>query len=112
VSATLEETIANWRSDADALRRTGHTNDARLLDRCADEATQSAYEYLNWLTEPEARLRSGHSTDWLRSRFGAWAEQGLARWDGRKRQYRAVALPTRAHRELARAAGRRAVEER
>jgi hypothetical protein len=105
---TLEQVLADAREDAQALRRHGHKHDAELIEALCDKVTAAAYDFLNWLTEGEARLRSGHSVEYLRARFPAWLEQGLARWDGRKRQYRAVVVPQRGNREAAREAGRRA----
>ena len=104
---SLEQVLADAREDAQALRRHGHKHDAELIEALADKVQASAYEYLNWLTESEARLRSGHSVEFLRVRFPAWLKAGLARWDGKKRQYRAVVVPQRANREAAREAGRR-----
>lgn len=104
---TLEQVLADAREDAQALRRHGHKHDAELIEALADKVQAAAYEYLNWLTESEARLRSGHSVEFLRARFPTWLKLGLARWDGRKRQYRAVVVPQRANREAAREAGRR-----
>jgi hypothetical protein len=108
VSLSLEEVLANAREDAQALRRHGHRHDAELIEALCDKVKEAAFEFLNWLTEGEAKLRSGHSTEYLRARFPMWLEQGLARWDGKKRQYRAVCIPQRGNREAAREAGRRA----
>lgn len=105
---TLEEVLADARGEAAVLRAHGHKGQAESIEKVCEAVTAAAYEYLNWLTEPEARLRSGHSTEYLRARFARWLEQGLARWDGRKRQYRAVVIPQRGNREAAREAGRRA----
>jgi hypothetical protein len=105
---TLETVLADAREDAQALRRHGHKHDAELIEALCDKVQAAAYEYLNWLTEGEAKLRSGHSSEYLRARFPQWLEQGLARWDGKKRQYRAVVVPQRGNREAAREAGRRA----
>ena len=104
---TLEEVLANAREDAQALRRHGHKHDAELIEALADKVQAAAYDFLNWLTESEARLRSGHSVEFLRARFAALEAQGLARLVDKKRQYRAVAIPQRANREAAREAGRR-----
>jgi hypothetical protein len=105
---TLEQVLADAREDAAALRRHGHKHDAELIEALSDKVADAAFEYLNWLTEGEAKLRSGHSAAYLRARFPQWLEQGLARWDGKKRQYRAVCVPQRGNREAAREAGRRA----
>jgi hypothetical protein len=108
VSEAPEQVLADERESANVLRRCGHKHDAELIERLCDRFAASIHDYLNWLTEGEAKLRSGHSTEYLRARFPMWLEQGLARWDGKKRQYRAVCIPQRGNREAAREAGRRA----
>lgn len=105
---TLEQVLADARGEAAVLRSHGHKAQADSVEKVCEAVTAAAYEYLNWLSEAEARLRSGHSTEFLRARFARWLEQGLARWDGKRRQYRAVVIPQRANREAAREAGRRA----
>jgi hypothetical protein len=82
---TLEQVLADAREDAAALRRHGHKHDAELIEALCDKVADAAFEYLNWLTEGEAKLRSGHSAE-----------------------YRAVCVPQRGNREAAREAGRRA----
>jgi hypothetical protein len=108
VSDTPEQVLADERESANVLRRKGHRHDAELIEGVCDRFAASIVDYLNWLTEGEAKLRSGHSAEYLRARFPQWLEQGLARWDGKKRQYRAVVVPQRGNREAAREAGRRA----
>ncbi len=105
---TLEQVLADARGEAAVLRSHGHKAQAESIEKVCEAVTGAAYEYLNWLSEGEARLRSGHSTEFLRARFAAWNEQGLSRWNGKKREYRAVVVPQRANREAAREAGRRA----
>ncbi len=88
---TLEQLLADWRGDAQALRRRGH--------------------YLRWLSEDDALLRSGRSHGWLRSQFPDWERAGHARREGRKRWYRMLVIPQRANTLAARAAGCRATLE-
>lgn len=106
---TLEQVIADAREEAAVLRRHHQAAIADAIGRLADAVQASALDYLNWLSESEARLRSGHDVPWLRARFAQWAEQGLAEWRGAKRYYRAVVIPQRPNLDAARAAGRRAV---
>ena len=92
----LDAVIGRWREDAAAARRIGEPDKAALLDRCATEAEAGAGEWLHWITEPEAALRSGRSAAWLRGRFREWQPQGHARQVGRaKRVYRAAVVPRR-----------------
>jgi hypothetical protein len=105
---TLETVLADAREDAAALRRHGHKHDAELIEALCDKVAEAAYPFLNWLSEAEARLKSGHSVAFLKSKFEAWQEQGLARMNERRREYRSVIIPQRGNREAAREAGRRA----
>jgi hypothetical protein len=105
---TLEQVLADAREDANALRRHGHRHDAELIEALCDKVAEAAYPFLNWLSEGEAKLKSGHSTTFLKAKFAAWEEQGLARLNGKLREYRAVIIPQRGNREAAREAGRRA----
>ncbi|HET8771892.1 MAG TPA: hypothetical protein VFM71_12985 [Gemmatimonadaceae bacterium] len=104
--------IARWRADEDALRRCGNVVGADLLKRCADEATEAAEEWLTWLSEADAALRSGRSIPWLRARFEGWKREGHARQTGRTtRVYRAAIVPRRANLVQAAEAGRKAARE-
>ena len=64
----LQATIDRFRADAAVLRRNGETRVADVLDRCAREAESAAEEWLRWLPEADAVLRSGYSAAWLRAR--------------------------------------------
>lgn len=105
---TLEQVLADAREEAAILLRNGHRGQAETLERFLDAVHAAAEDYLTWLTEPDAHLRSGHSVKALRARFPALLAQGLARLDGRRRLYRACAISQRAHVEAARRAGERA----
>lgn len=105
---TLETVLADWRQSAQALRRTGHGPTAELLEGLAQEVAQAAEEYLRWLSEDEAMLRSGRRRGWLRTRFPEWERAGNARREGRKRVYRMLVIPQGADTLSARDAGRRA----
>lgn len=92
----LDHVVARWRSDAAALRRNGEPAKAVLLERCADETETAAAEWLTWLSEEEAALRSGRSVAWLRARYRDWHPQGHAKPVGRAvRIYRAAVVPRR-----------------
>jgi hypothetical protein len=105
---TLEQVLADAREEAAILRRNGHVAQSATLDRFVSAVLAAAEDYLTWLSEPEARLRSGYSTEWLRGRFARLQSQGLAKMDGKRRMYRAVGIPQRPNLEAARMAGRRA----
>lgn len=105
---TLEQVMADAREEGAILRRNGHVGQADTLARFLDAVRLAAEDYLTWLTEDEAHLRSGKSAKALRALFPSLLAQGLARQDGRRRLYRACAVPQRAHLEAARRAGERA----
>ncbi len=107
-TATLEQVLADWRGDAQVLRRQGHTREAEQIERFAEDVGKSAHEYLTWLREDEAILRSARSRPWLRSQFPIWLEAGHARREGRARFYRMLIVPRRPNVSAAREAGRRA----
>lgn len=104
----LEQVLADWRGDAQTLRRRGDTRLAEQLERCADEAAAAAEEYIRWLTEDDARLRSGWSLARLRGHFPTWERQGHGRRDGKRRLYRMLIIPQRTNTLAALEAGRRA----
>jgi len=106
--AVLEQVLADWRGDAQVLRRRGHEHDAALIERICEEVARAADEYLRWVSEEDAMLRSSRSRDWLRSQFPEWERMGHARRDGRRRCYRLLVIPRRANLTAAAAAGREA----
>jgi hypothetical protein len=92
----LEIVIKRWRQDAEALARNGAPERAAVLVRCADEASASAEEWLTWLPEADARLRSGYSLPRMRALFRELQPRGHARQVGpAKRIYRAAVIPRR-----------------
>jgi len=105
---TLEQVLADWRGDAQVLRTRGHEHDARIIDDITGEVSGAAEEYLRFLSEGDARLRTSKSVEWLRIRFPVWMEQGHAKKIGNVRYYRMVVLPPRANVSAAREEGRRA----
>ena len=104
----LEQVLSDWRGDAQVLRRQGHDSEAELIERFAEDVARAAEDYLRWLSEEEALLRSGRSRKWLRSHFPEWERAGQARRDKRRRSYRMLAIPQRANAVAAQEAGRRA----
>jgi hypothetical protein len=107
VAEALETVLADWRETATALRR-ADSEKAALVDRICDAITAAAEDYLRWLSEADARLRSGWGLQRLRAHFPEWERGGNARRNGRKREYRQVVIPQRANTIAARDAGRAA----
>jgi hypothetical protein len=101
----LADVLADFRGDAAVLRRAGHHRDADLREQLAEAVAEAAREWLTWLSETDAALRSGRSKDWLRARFSDWQRDGHARLQGRERQYRACVVPRKSNLSAARTAG-------
>ena len=104
----LEQVLADWRGDAQVLRRQGYNREAEQIERFADDVARAAEDYLRWLSEDDALLRSGRSRGWLRSHFPEWERAGHGRRDRGRRLYRMLVIPQRANTLAAREAGRRA----
>jgi hypothetical protein len=108
VPDSLEQVLADERGQAQVLRHNGHAHDADLIERVCDRVSRSAEEYLRFLSEPDARLRTNRSVEYLRNRFSEWESQGHAYKKGTTRYYRMLVLPPRANLSAAREEGRRA----
>lgn len=107
----LEQVLADMRGEAQVLRKHGDARTANVLDESVDRVKTAAEDFITWLNEPDAQLRSGRATSWLRSRFAEWSEAGHARKNERgQREYRLVVIPRRADASAAREAGRRGVK--
>jgi hypothetical protein len=107
----LETVLEEWRSDVAALRKHGLEDAATSLQHRVDEVSIAAREYLEWLSESAAMLRSGRAKRWLRERFPEWEQVGHARIRGGHRQYRTIIVPCRRAVVDAYEAGRRAAQE-
>jgi hypothetical protein len=105
----LETVLADWREQASVLRRNGHTHQADSIERLCADVGEAAEEFLTWLNEQDAALRSGRSPAWLRKRYPEWEQAGHARRIGGRREYRMVIVPQKANLIAARQAGRDAV---
>lgn len=105
---SLEQVLADERGDAAILRRNGHVHDAELIERVCSRVSAAAEEYLRFLSEPDARLRTNRSVEYLRARFPDWGAQGHAYKKSGVRFYRMLVLPPRANVSAAREEGRRA----
>lgn len=101
----LAQILADLRGDAAVLRRSGHAEQAVAREQIADDVTAAAEEWLTFLSESDAMLRSGRTKDWLRSRFAEWERDGHARLVNKQRQYRMCVVPRRYNLSDAREAG-------
>jgi hypothetical protein len=105
---SLEEVLAEAEADAKVLRQHGHHDQARAMEGLVQKVRAAASEYLDWLSESNARFYTGRSERWLRAHFTAWEQRGLARIHHHRRQYRRLALEHRGNAEAEFAAGQRA----
>lgn len=92
----LDTILRRWDDDAAALTRNGEPDKAAILVRCAAEVREAADEWLTWISEEQAALRSGRRVEWWRGQFPALLKRGHARQVGRaKRVYRLAVVPVR-----------------
>lgn len=108
---SLEQVLSDLRAEAQVLHTHKDERGAQLLDDVVDRVKAAAEDFITWLEEPDAELRSGHVTRWLRSRFPEWEALGHAKREHGRRLYRQCVVPLRANRSAARQAGRDAARE-
>lgn len=93
---TLEQVIADAREEAAVIRRSGNTGQADYVERLLDRVSGAAEDYLRWIKEPDAMIKSGLAERTLRRRFRELLDCGLARYGpNREREYRSIAVPPR-----------------
>jgi hypothetical protein len=92
----LDTVLAQHRADAVALRRNGEVGKAELIERLVASVEASAGDWLTWVSEADAILRSGHSRTWWLAAFKRLQPRGHARQIGRaQRIYRLAIVPMR-----------------
>lgn len=101
----LTQVLSVWRAEASVLKKHKQHALASQLDRCADDVEEAASDWLTWLSESDAMIRSGKSRDWLRGHFSEWERDGHAKLHGRERRYRRVIVPVKRTLSQARDAG-------
>lgn len=111
MSRSIEDVISDLRGEAATLRRNGHAAQAASMERVLDELTSHPLmrDVLTWLDEGAAQSRSAKGVDFLRGKFGQWAEDRLAEQRGRRRYYRRIAIPRRKLESIQRAEAARDV---
>jgi hypothetical protein len=102
----LGEVVATWREDAAVLRARGYSVEAERLEAMAGEVFGVAEDFITWLSEDMAFMKSGLSRRTLRRRFRELLDCGLARYNAkREKEFRSCAIPQRANAAAAKAAG-------
>jgi hypothetical protein len=104
----LRDVLADEVGQAAVLEHNGHDHDGRLIRRICDRVSAAAHEYLNFMSEPEAMLRTGKSERQLRRLYAELEPRRHAKKIGAMRYYRECMLEPRANLSAAREAGRRA----
>lgn len=93
----LADVLADVRGEAAVLRRAGNVGQADYLEALCERIKNASEDFMKWLEEPDALLRSGWSERTFRRRFGEMLDCGLARWREGARQVRLCAVPLRAN---------------
>lgn len=88
--------MANARREAAIIRRSGNTGQADYVEQLLDRLSRAAEDYVTWLNESAAILKSGLAERTLRRRFRELLDCGLARYNEKgEREYRAIAVGPR-----------------
>jgi hypothetical protein len=107
----LETALADLREEAVTLRRARVAMPPDRVEEWADIVERAAEEWLTWLSEGDASMRAGKSTDWVRGRYEQLHRDGHARTVNGKRQYRSCFIPRHANADTAAQRGREAARE-
>lgn len=93
----LNQVLADAREKSAVLGHTGSsTVSSQFLDDLLEQIRDAAEDYLTWLSEDKAYLKSGLSYRTLRRRFRELLDCGLARYSAQgHREYRSCAIPPR-----------------
>jgi hypothetical protein len=108
---SLAQVLADFREEAQVLRRNRAAMSPDRCDEHADAIARAAEDYLRMISEGDARIRSGWSVPRLRALFPYLFAEGNAEWRGRTRYYRLVCIPPRPDLQAAREAGRQAAQD-
>ena len=76
------------------------------MDGIVDRVKTAAEDFITWMEEDDAMLRSAHQRRWFRNQYPTWAAEGNAKRENGKYLYRMLIVPQRANLSAAREAGR------
>lgn len=96
--ADLAHILAKRLDEAEVLERHGGAFSVQQIREFIAEIQTAGPEFITWLSEKEAMIRSGWSKPRLMTQFAQWEEQGYARKNPerpKERQYLAVVVPVR-----------------
>jgi hypothetical protein len=109
-SPDLSQVLADARGEAAVLRANRASFSVERVEEFCERVDEAARDYIRWISESDAMIKSGLSGRTLRRRFRELLECGLARYDAEgEREYRACAIPPRASIGEQRDRGRKAV---
>lgn len=108
MSETLEQVLADLRDEAQVLRKHKDARVADVIDDIVDRVKGAAEDYITWLEEDDAILRSAHQRRWFRQQYATWAAEGNAKTEAGRYYYRQIIVPQRANASAAYEAGRQA----
>lgn len=91
----LAAILGTMDEDAAAYARNGDTAKAEAIRARANEIRQAARDFITWLTEDEAMLRSGESRQRVKSLALRYVAAGHAKIVGRRFHLRACIVPRR-----------------
>lgn len=110
MAESLEHVLTEARGELPLLRKRRGMWTADDVEQFVDRIAEAAHEYLTFVSERDAMIRSNRSVAWLRTRYANWEREGNARRNPRNprdRQYRLMIIPLAAQTEAARADARR-----
>jgi hypothetical protein len=102
----LAQLFADKREEVQMLARNATAVLPSFLDEFLDEFRAVAEDFITWLSETDAMLKSGLSERTLRRRFREMLDCGTARWGKNGREYLSCGIPNRPEVAAARARGR------
>lgn len=108
MATTLEQVLADLRGEAAVLRKHKDSRVAEVIDDIVDRVKDAAEDYITWLEEDDAMLRSNHQRRWFRQQYPTWEAEGNAKRENGRYYYRMCVVPQRANASAAYAAGRQA----
>lgn len=102
----LAQVLVDKREEVQMLSRRASAVQTSYVDELLDEVRAAAEDFITWLPEEAAILKSGLSERTLRRRFREMLDCKTARWGKTGREYLACVIPSRPDVAAARARGR------
>lgn len=101
----LSQLLVDKREEVAMLARAHASVQPEYLTDLLDEFKAAAEDFITWLSESDAMLKSGLSERTLRRRYREMLDCGTARWGKTGREYIAKCIPYRPDIAAARAKG-------